>query len=96
MKDSQITSAEKFPRVGYFLQENFLSQPECDSLLQLITDYRQTNSIPKIYRNVKPIPLSYFVIDGKIIQSQIPEVQKLYETVNKIINNLTNKQLFPL
>ncbi|OZH52300.1 hypothetical protein AFK68_25300, partial [Hydrocoleum sp. CS-953] len=45
---------------------------------------------------MKPIPLNRSVIDGKIIQSEIPEVQKLYETVNQVINNLTNKQLFPL
>jgi len=96
MKNSQITSAEEFQITGYFLQENFLSQTECDSLLQLITDYRQKNSVLKIYRNIKPIPLSRSVIDGKIIQSQIPEVQKLYEAVNQVINNLTNKQLFPL
>ncbi|MEB3339680.1 2OG-Fe(II) oxygenase [Okeania sp.] len=96
MNNSQITSLKEFQTTGYFLQENFISQTECDSLLQLIADYRQTNSVPKIYRNVKPIPLSYFVIDGKRIQSQIPEVQKLYETVNQVINNFTNKQLFPL
>ncbi|MGD1716105.1 2OG-Fe(II) oxygenase [Dapis sp. BLCC M172] len=97
MKNSQITkSLEEFQTTGYFLQENFLSQTECDSLLQLIFDYRQTNSVSKIYRNIKPIPLNRSVIDGKIIQSQIPEVQKLYETVNQVINNLTNKQLFPL
>ncbi|WP_094676574.1 hypothetical protein, partial [Hydrocoleum sp. CS-953] len=96
MKYSQILSTEEFQRAGYFLQENFLSQPECDSLLQLISDYRQTNSVSKIHRNIKPIPLNRSVIDGKIIQSEIPEVQKLYETVNQVINNLTNKQLFPL
>ncbi len=78
------------------MQENFLYQTECDSLLQLISDYRQINSIPKIYRNIKPIPLSRSVINGTIIQSQIPEIQQLYETVNQVINNLTNKQLFPL
>jgi len=55
------------------LQENLIYQTECDSLLQPITDSHQTNYVPKIYRNVKPIPWSYVVIDGKIIQSQIPE-----------------------
>ncbi len=72
MKYSQITFLEEFKNQGYFLQDNFLSQTECDSLLQLITDYRQKNFIPKIYRNIKPIPLSYFVIDGKGINSHLP------------------------
>jgi len=87
---------EEFKVKGYFLQENFLSPQECENFLKSISDYRQQFSIPKIYRNVKPIPLSYSVIDGKAVNSHLPEVKKLYTTVNKVINNLTNKQLLPL
>ncbi len=91
-----MKSQEQFKNQGYFLQENFLSQQECESCLELIREYRQQFSIPKIYRQIKPIPLSYSVIDGKQVNSHLPEIQKLYETVNKLINDLTNQQLFPL
>ena len=96
MKTFPMESQEQFKTQGYFLKENFLSQEECEHFLELITEYRQKFSIPKIYRQVKPIPLSYSVISGKAVESHLPEVQKLYETVNQLINNLTNQQLFPL
>ena len=87
---------EKFEIKGYFLKENFLSQQECEYFLKLIRDYRQQFFVPKIYRNIKPLPLSYSVIDGKGVNSHLPEIQKLYETVNKFINNLIEQKLFPL
>ncbi|NET55817.1 MAG: 2OG-Fe(II) oxygenase [Symploca sp. SIO2E6] len=87
---------EEFKVKGYFLQENFLDPQECENLLKSISDYRQQFFIPKIYRDVKPIPLSYSVIDGKAVNSHLPEIKKLYATVNEIINNLTNQPLFPL
>ncbi|NES20568.1 MAG: 2OG-Fe(II) oxygenase [Symploca sp. SIO3E6] len=87
---------EQFKVEGYFLQENFLSSQECENLLKSISDYRQQFFIPKVYRNVKPIPLSYSVIDGKAVNTHLPEIQKLYETVNQVINNLTSQQFFPL
>ncbi len=96
MKSNHIKQPEKFKVKGYFLRENFLSQQECESFLELIRKYRQQFSIPKIYRQVKPIPLNYSVINGKAVKSHLPEIQKLYETVNKLINDLTNQQLFPL
>ena len=77
------------------MQRNFIYQVECNYWLQPITDSHQTNYVPEIYRNIKPIPWSYFVRYGKIIQPQIPKSQKLCETVNQVIKNLTNKQLFP-
>ncbi|MGK7874402.1 MAG: 2OG-Fe(II) oxygenase [Xenococcaceae cyanobacterium] len=91
-----MESQEQFKVKGYFLKENFLSPQECEYFLKLISDYRQHFFISKIYRNIKPIPLSYSVIDGKGVKFHLPEIQKLYETVNKFINDLTNQQLFPL
>ncbi len=96
MKYPQITSQEEFKSKGYFLKENFLSQSECQYFIQLIIDYRQKFGIHKIHRDIKPIPLIYFVIDGKRIKYHLPEIQKLYETVNKFINNLTDREFFPL
>ena len=81
---------------GYFIQENFLSYQECESILKLIHDYRKKNHIPKIYRNIKPIPLNYSVIDGNAINERLPEIKKIYVTVNNLINNLTNQPIFPL
>ena len=81
---------------GYFFQENYLSQQQCQDLLSLIADYRQKFFVPKIYRDVKPIPLSYSVIDGKAIKSHLLEIQQLYHEVNQFINNLIEQQLVPL
>ncbi|MEO1377995.1 MAG: 2OG-Fe(II) oxygenase [Cyanobacteria bacterium J06635_10] len=81
---------------GYFLKDEFLSQSECEDLLNLIDDYRQQFVIPKIYRNVKPIPLSYSVIDGEKIKSHLTKIQTLYETCNEFVNNIIGEELFPL
>ncbi len=91
-----MISQDDFNAQGYFLNKNFLSQTECDYLLNLISEYRQQFSVPQVDRNLKPIPLSYFVIDGKKIQSNLPEIQKLYDTVNHQINQFTDQPLFPL
>ena len=95
MKPIQIKSLEN-QESGYFLQENFLSQQECESILRLIYDYQHKFHVPKIYRNEKPIPLNYSVIDGKVINERLPEIQSLYNSVNQIINCLTYQPLFPL
>ena len=80
----------------FFIKEDFLGQQECENLLILIEDYRQNFQVTKIYRNIKPIPLNYSVIDGNAINERLPEIKKIYDTVNIIINNLTNQQFFPL
>ena len=91
-----MKSGDKLEIKGYFLKKKFISQQECDDFLKLIRDYRQEFSITKINRELKPIPLRYSVIDGKGVNSHLPEISKLYETVNKFINNLTAQKLFPL
>lgn len=91
-----MKSPENLEIKGYFLKEKFVSQQECDIFLKLIRDYRQEFSITKIYRDLKPIPLNYSVIDGKKVNSHLPEIKKLYETVNKLVNNLTTQKLSPL
>ena len=81
---------------GYFIKENYISEQECQYLLDLIDNYCQQFFVPKIYRDVKPIPLKYSVIDGKAVNSHLPEIQKLYHKVNQFINKLINQQLVPL
>ena len=91
-----MTLPEELNIKGYLLKDKFLSQAECEDLLNLIDNYRQQFAIPKIYRDVKPIPLSYSVIDGEKIKSHLTEVQNLYETCNEFVNNIMGKELFPL
>ncbi|MDJ1177502.1 2OG-Fe(II) oxygenase [Roseofilum sp. BLCC_M91] len=80
----------------YLLIEKFISEQKCESLLQDIYKYKERFGAKKISRNIKPIPLSYSVIDGLAVQSHLPQVQSLYERVNEFINQSTNQPLFPL
>lgn len=80
----------------YIVQENFLSQSECEEILLSIAEYRQNFEVAKIYRQVKPIPLSYSVIDGKSIQANLLGIQTIYSKVNQLINQFAGEQLFPL
>lgn len=81
---------------GYFIHETFISQQECENILKLIDDYRRNFQVLKIYRKIKPIPLNYSVIDGKAINDCLPGIKKIYDKVNKLINNLTNQKFYPL
>ncbi|MEM9927583.1 MAG: hypothetical protein AAF915_28260 [Cyanobacteria bacterium P01_D01_bin.50] len=96
MKEIPMTLPQDIQTKGYFLKDEFLSQPKCEDLLRLIDNYRQQFAILKIYRDIKPIPLSYSVIDGEKIKSHLREVQNLYETCNEFVNNIMGKELFPL
>ena len=81
---------------GYVLYDSFISKQECEYFLDLISEYRQLFFVPNIYRDVKPIPLNYSVIDGNAVQSHLQDIQKLYRTINQLINELMDEQLFPL
>lgn len=91
-----MTLPEELTIKGYLIKDEFISQQKCEDLLSLIDNYRQQFATPKIYRNVKPIPLSYSVIDGEKIKSHLTEIQNLYETCNKFVNNIMGEELFPL
>ncbi|MDB9515385.1 2OG-Fe(II) oxygenase [Roseofilum reptotaenium CS-1145] len=95
MNNSQVKFLDS-PTEGYLLVENFLSTQECQILLDKISEYRKQFSVPKIHRYTKPIPLSYSVIDGLVVQSHFPQLQSLYQKVNTFINQYTNYPLFTL
>ena len=87
---------KKSQEYEYIVRENFLSQSECKRILLSIAEYRQNFEVAKIYRQVKPIPLSYSVIDGKSIQAHLLEIQTIYSKVNQLINQFAGEQLVPL
>jgi len=95
MSKSKVEFLEKSNQ-GYLIQENFISDRECADILAIIDEYRKQFSVTRIYRETKPIPLSYSVIDGLAVEANLPKIQSLYERVNQFINQSTNQPLFPL
>lgn len=91
-----MESKEQFQLRGYVVNKDFLSPQECEYYLSLIQNYRRQAIVPEIYRNTKPIPLRYAVIDGARVKSDLKEIQQLYETVNTIVNDLMHQKLAPL
>jgi hypothetical protein len=88
--------SEDFYSKGYYLAEQFLSEPECENLLALIENYRKHHSVPEIYREAGERPLRYRVIDGECIKRYLPEVLEIYRNVNDLINQIAGERLVPL
>jgi len=88
--------SKDFHSKGYYLAEQFLSEPECKNLLSLIENYRKHHSVPEIYRDAGERPLRYRVIDGERIKQHLPEVLEIYQNVNDLVNQITAQKLVPL
>lgn len=89
-------SPEEFRARGYCIQPDFLSGKECEDLLHLVNDYRQTHAIPHVYRKVRGRSLNYKVIDGKQIREHLPEIDRLYREINPFVNQAIARDLTPL
>lgn len=96
VKDQILLTASQFRAQGYAVTDGFLTPPQCQDFLQLITEYRDTHAIPEIYRQINERSLHYKVIDGEQIEQHLPSVWQLYHQVNEIVNQVTGQTLAPL
>ncbi|MEK6222038.1 MAG: 2OG-Fe(II) oxygenase [Chloroflexota bacterium] len=77
-------------RDGYQVIDDFISHDECKKILGLVNKYREQNEIPEIHRPVKGRSLRYFVINGEMIENDLPDIWGLYQNkVHQQINDLT-------
>jgi len=78
---------------GFGAQASFLSEDDCSVLLNQIAVYRSTRELPEVYREARDRPLHYRVIDGERITTHFPDLVRLYERVNDIVNEAMGEEL---
>ena len=49
-KSDLLISPEEFERKGFCISHDFLTEVECERLLSLVENYRQTHDVPRIQR----------------------------------------------
>ncbi len=96
VKDQTLLTEDQFRTQGYAVKDGFLTPQQCQELLQLIAEYRQTHTIPEIYRQIRGRSLHYKVIDGEQIEQHLPPIWQLYHQVNELANRLSGQTLAPL
>lgn len=96
VKDQILLATNQFGTQGYAVTDGFLTPAQCQEFLQLITEYRDTHSIPEIYRQIKGRSLHYKVIDGEQIEQYLPVVWQLYQQVNELVNQVSGQIMAPL
>lgn len=85
-----------FGKTGLLVIDQFLAPAECAELLSSIDSYRQTHTLPIIYRKEAQRSLNYKVIDGDQIQEHFPQLTRLYSDVNRLASEKSSLQLLPL
>ena len=91
-----LISPKEFQNKGFCIKHDFLTATECERLLSLVENYRQTHNIPRIKRRSRERSLDYKVIDGLKIKEFLPEIEKLYRDVNETVNAVFGQKLAPL
>lgn len=89
-------SPKEFEKKGFCVKHDFLTEAECERLLSLVENYRQTHDIPQIQRRSRERSLDYKVIDGLKIKEFLPEIEKLYQNINKTVSEVFGQTLAPL
>ena len=83
--------------VGYQVVDDFLTEEQCQLLLDTINEFREGHTLAEIHRPMKGRSLRYHVIQGEQIQESIPEIWELYTgEVNELVNDLLGFPLEPL
>lgn len=96
MDTEPCASPEEFHARGYCIKPGFLTEKECENLLNRVNDYRQTHTVPQVYRKVRERSLNYKVIDGKEIREHLPEIDHLYQEINHFVDRTNARALMPL
>lgn len=91
-----LVSPKEFEKKGFFIKHDFLTEIECERLLSLVEDFRQTHHVPQIQRRSRERSLDYKVIDGLKIKEFLPEIGKLYRDINETVNAVFGQTLAPL
>jgi hypothetical protein len=91
-----IVSPPTFQARGYCVEAGFLTPEACAHLLERIARYRATHEVPEVYRKVRGRSLHYFVIDGHQVEQYLPDVGRLYEQVNGVVNETCGRTMVPL
>lgn len=86
----------EFRQKGYAIQEQFLSAEQSLHLLEIITQFKQTHTLPEIYREVRGRSLRYRVIDGELIAQHLPEITQVYKEVKEVACEVAQEDLAPL
>ncbi len=91
-----MAQTNNIQQTGIFIQRNYLDEKTCDSLLTQIQAYRQSNTVPTVFRKVKGRSLNYQVIDGIAISEHLSDLVQVYERINEFVNEIYGKPLYPL
>ena len=83
-------------KTGYVVLNAFLDVDECQAILKLIDSFRKQHTLSKINRPCKERSLKYWVINGTQISEHLPDVWRLYQNVNCVVNNIGVRNLAPL
>lgn len=81
---------------GYHVFDAFLGGGEAGALLAQVDRYRAGHQLTRIQRPSGPRPLDYFVIGGVAIAEHLPELHRLRERVNRLVNGCCGQRLAPL
>lgn len=91
-----MVDAKNFQQAGIFIQRNYLDEKTCDLLLAQIESYRQSNTVPTVFRKVKGRSLNYQVIDGIDISQHLQDLVQVYQRINEFVNQIYGQLLYPL
>lgn len=86
-----------FIKKGYFVINDYLSPAKCEEILSYLDSYRKYHYLPEIYRDCKPLPLRYYVIDGNLIKENFRAIQHLYiQELRERVREISGLPLEPL
>lgn len=91
-----MTLREELAKKGYLLLHKFLTQKQCEDILEIIRQYGEKYTVPRIKRPAKPIPLIYSVIDGDAIHARLPEIVRACKAVDDLVDEAFDHELVPL
>ena len=81
---------------GCLVLEKFVTENECARLIALVNEFRREHDVPIIDRPSGELPLRYSVIDGERIVERLPHVQRVYDSVSRLVQGLWRGVIEPL
>jgi 2OG-Fe(II) oxygenase superfamily len=74
----------------------YLSQVDCETILNSVREFRKSHTLPLIHREVAGRSLRYFVIDGEVVHESFPELVSVYRQVEQVVKGRFGSQFTPL
>jgi len=94
--DQKHSLQTEFQKKGYAIQDQFFTVAQCSHFLDVITQFRESHTLPEIHRKARGRSLRYKVIDGEKIEQHLPEIAQLYQQINELVREIINQDLAPL